>query len=467
VRSVPETVASTERADEAIDLANMVGLRLDPWQETTLRAFLGTTERGTWSAFECALIVPRQNGKGAVLEAIELAALYLWPDELILHSAHEFKTSQEAFRRILRWIEGSDTLRKRVAPRGIRTSHGEEGIELRDGSRLRFVARSTGSGRGFSCDRFIGDEAFHLPGETIAALLPTLSARPNPQLLYTSSAGLPNSDHLRRVRDRALAGGDPSLAYVEWSAPTSASLDDRQAWADANPALGYRLSLDHIARERAAMGEAEFGRERLGLWDDPRGESVIPVETWLALADPKARPGDPVTFAFDVTPDRRFAAVSVVGLDATGLPVVEVVDSRPGTAWLVDRLRDLAGRWNLAGPVVCDSAGAAASIAPDLVAAGVAVRQTTTREFVAACGTFYDAVLAGTLRHRGQANLTAAVEGARRRDLGAAWAWQRRDAAVDLSPLIAGTLAVFGHLRPEAVVEKPGARISTTFYGFN
>ena len=90
------------------------------------------------ASFEVALIVPRQNGKGSILEALELHALYRDPDcRLILHSAHEFKTAKEAFRRVTALIEESDLLRAQVAH--IRYTTGEEGVELRDGSRLKFV----------------------------------------------------------------------------------------------------------------------------------------------------------------------------------------------------------------------------------------------------------------------------------------------------------------------------------------
>lgn len=465
VRSVPDTVASTAAAEDAIALASAVGLNLDPWQRDAVTAFLGEDAAGKWAAFECGLIVPRQNGKGAVLECLELAGLFLFGERLILHSAHEFKTAQEAFRRILVLVEGSDALRKRVAPRGIRTSHGEEGIELRDGARLRFVARSTGSGRGFSGDRIILDEAFNLSGEAIAALLPTMSARPNPQLVYASSAGMTSSDQLRRVRDRALAGGDRSLAYAEWSAPEDADLDDVEAWRAANPALGYRITTTHIERERAAMPEAEFARERLGLWDDPRGASVIPPEVWEPLTDPTSSIVGPVVFGLDVTPDRSRATIAVAGTRLDGRHHVEVVDARAGTAWVAGRVADLRARWRPTA-VVVDSASAAASLAPDLVAAKVPVRQTTTREYVAACGTFYDAATSGRLAHLGQANLSTAVDAARRRNLGDAWAWQRRDASVDLSPLVAATLALFGHARPP-VNDKPRARVSNVVYGFN
>src|SRR5690606_38704952 len=262
IRSVPPYAHTS--GDEAIELCAMAGLHLDPWQQLVLRDSLGERDDGSWTAFEVGVVVPRQNGKGSILEARELTGLFLLDEELILHSAHEFKTAQEAFRRIQRLIDDTPTLKKRVGR--VRTSHGEEGIELKDGRRLRFVARSTGSGRGFSADLVILDEAFNLPGEAMAALLPTLSARPNPQIWYTSSAGMEESDWLRNVRKRGMAGEKADrLAYFEWSAQTEArhyeqALDDRQEWARANPALGIRIKEEFIEAEQAAMGGMEFAR---------------------------------------------------------------------------------------------------------------------------------------------------------------------------------------------------------------
>ena len=105
---------STSRGQEAVELAASAGLILDPWQEAVLEWSLGVSEDGKWSSFEVGLIVPRQNGKGAILEARELAGLFLWDEQLIIHTAHEFSTAQEHFRRILLMIEGYDHLRKRV-----------------------------------------------------------------------------------------------------------------------------------------------------------------------------------------------------------------------------------------------------------------------------------------------------------------------------------------------------------------
>jgi phage terminase large subunit-like protein len=438
VLSVPPFVTSA--GTEAVELAEAAGLVLDPWQRFVLEQALGERADGSWSAFEVGLIVPRQNGKGAILEALELAGLFLFGERLILHSAHEFKTAQEAFRRVLSLVEGSDWLRKKVAR--VRTSHGEEGIELIDGARLRFVARSGGSGRGFSGDRLILDEAMILAAQAMAALLPTLSARPNPQVWYTGSAGLESSEQLRRVRARGMAGNSPSLAYFEWSAPEDADLDDLEAQALANPALSYRVTAEFIARERAALLELEFGRERLGIWSDARREAVIDPVVWDRLADWSSDALDPVTFAIDVTPDRSMAAIASAGRRKDGRLHGEIVDHRPGTSWVVPRLAELVQKWQPTGNLL-DPAGPAGSLLPDLERAGVEFTTVTAREMAQACGLVYDLATQDGLRHLGQPMLDAALLGAKKRPLGDAWAWARKDAA-DICPLYAFTLALFG-----------------------
>src|SRR5215216_6077313 len=261
---------------EAVGLAADVGLELDDWQAFVLTESLN--ERGDqWAEFEVGLLVSRQNGKGAILEARELAGLFLLDEQLILHSAHEYKTAAEGFRRILSLVENSDMLRRRV--KQVRTSHGEEGIELRSGGRLRFIARSTGSGRGFSGDCVILDEAQNLPDAAVEALMPTMSARPNPQLWYTFTGPDRDKapcDHIARVRKRALRRGDRGLAYFEWSIdphdefcqPGCVVHDNRadvRSWAKANPGTGIRISVEHMAREFASMGERGFDGERLGI----------------------------------------------------------------------------------------------------------------------------------------------------------------------------------------------------------
>ena len=99
-------------------------------------------------------------------------------------------------------IDNHPSFRRRV--RQVYLQRGAESIELKNGKRLRFIARTGGSGRGFTADLVILDEAYALGDAEMAALLPTLSARPNPQIWYTSTAGLPTSVQLGRVRERGL-----------------------------------------------------------------------------------------------------------------------------------------------------------------------------------------------------------------------------------------------------------------------
>jgi phage terminase large subunit-like protein len=288
---VPPSVES--EGERVAELAEAAGLHLDDWERWVLDQGLGRTGDGKWAAFETALIVARQNGKGAVLEALELAALFLddFGVDLILHSAHEFKTASEAFRRIQSRIENNSSFKRRV--RQVYLQRGAESIELKNGKRLRFIARSGGSGRGFSADLVILDEAYELGDAAMAALLPTLSARPNPQIWYTSTAGFPTSTQLGLVRSRALRGGDPSLAFFEWSAdPDDYDAADPRCWAQANPGMGIRITPEYIAKERAALSPPEFARERLSIGDYPSeggGWETISADAWSACAVPEAR----------------------------------------------------------------------------------------------------------------------------------------------------------------------------------
>lgn len=356
-------------------------------------------------------------------------------------------TAQEAFRRVLTLIQSTPDLDRLV--QRVRTSHGEEGVELRTGQRLRFVARSTGSGRGFSGDRVILDEAYNLSGDAMAALLPTMSARPNPQLIYTSSAPLDRdeSEVLRRLckrgRTQAQAGVPGSMVYAEFCADRDDEDTDEAGWRAANPGCPHRISVEHIAKEREALDPDGFRRERLGIWndEDDAGEQVLPAEQWAAgLAAEAGIDGTP-SFGLDVSQDRAWAAFGAAGRSTVdpGRVLVEVVDSRRGTGWVVDRARALLGRWG--GELSIAKGSPAAALIPDLVAAGVPVDEVSGEDVTRACGQLYDAVVGDRIHHRGQPVLEVAVRGAVRQHVGDAWKWSRRRSTVDIAPLVAVTLA--------------------------
>lgn len=461
VRSAPPAVSSS--GAEAAELAETAGLILDPWQRLSLDVMLGERADGKWSAFEFGELVARQNGKGGVLEARELAGLFLFGERLLLHTAHEFKTAQEAFLRVKALVDNTDDLRKKVAR--IRTSHGEEGIELLGrygGHRLRFLARSRSSGRGFTGDLLVFDEAQELPETAVGAALFALSARPNPQVIYTGTVPSPENDaeHWTKVRDRGRAGDDPSLGWMEWSAGERLDdLDDRGAWARANPALGIRITEETIERERNALGDDTFARERLSLWSPQAHRTVVDLAVWTSLADPNPPQVTAPAFAIDVTPDRSRASVAFAGFRPDARRHVEVIANERGTGWVVAEVVALLDSHPDA-VVVLDVGGPAGSLLKPLEDAGVEPMVISAAEMAQACGGFYDAVVADPpdLSHFDQPALNAALGAARKRPLRDAWAWHRRD-VTDISPLVAVTLALFGLSHPPEPKRKRSGKV--------
>lgn len=427
------------------------------------------------------MIVARQNGKGSILEARVLAGLFLLGERLILYSAHEFKTAVEMFRRIEELISGNAAFRRRV--KRVDRTRGEEGVELLTGQRLRFVARSTGSGRGFTGDLNIWDECQNLSNASVDALMPTMSARPNPQLWYAGSApdkDLAPCDQITRVRRRALSGEATRLAYFEWSAELCGRAcgqgctehdapGDPATWAKTNPGLGIRVSPDHIATEHESMSAAGFARERLSVGNYPSEDSsfqVISEQFWTDRLDPHSRIDGRLALAIAVTPTRSHAAIAAVGWRPDGDRHAEVIDHRAGSGWVVRRVVQLKARHDVCA-VAVGAFGYEASLIVELEEAGVEVFKMSSTQAAAAFGAFYDGIVPADeeadeqpvlvtdenedelprdrtpIWHLDQAPLSIALAGAQTRPLagGQGWDWRQED--VDLSPLRAATNAVY------------------------
>lgn len=450
----------TTRGDDAVDLAAVAGLMLDPWQEYVLRGACATDDLGKWAAKNVGLIVPRQNGKGSVLEARELAGLFLF-GENIVHTAHLFGTAAEHQRRMESLIRGCDYLAEimegyRGDPRGkmsgIKTGNSEMSFTVAPGAgrpetRMLFKARSKDSIRGYTFDMLAFDEAYNLPGEVEAAARPALSAKTmkgNPQVWYTSSAGFPDSDVLARVRDRAMSGDPGDLAFYEWSAPDGADPADPAMWAMANPALGHRISPEWVADERRTMGAEEFNRERLGIWSKVGGESAIPADFWEQCRDEDSEAGLDVAFGVDVTPLADVTSIASASWRDDGTAHIEIVNHEGGTGWVPGRVTELQNAWS---PVTV--AYAAGGQAGRVLGGDPGQRHKlwsmTRREFDQACGAFYEAVASGKIRHLGDPVLDEAVKACRRsKGLSDLWHWTRADTGADISPLVAASVAYHG-----------------------
>lgn len=453
ILSVPP--ALTSAGEDAVGLAESAGLYLDPWQQFDLGYALREKPDGKWSSFEVGILVSRQNGKGGIIEARELAGMFLFKERLIIHSAHLFDTSLEAFRRLRELIENTPDLDRRV--KKINEAHGKEGIELLNGNRIRFRARTRGGGRGFSGDVVILDEAMILPEESVGALLPTMAARPNSQLWYLGSAVDEEiHEHGRaftRVRNRALAGGDPALCWIEHSADDARGAHgqllidpaDPRVIAQANPAVGFRISLMHVANERRAMTKRQYEVERLGIGYWPATEDVedlppIDPAKWAQLVDAKPDLVEtPGALAVDMDPALRWCSIAIARLKADGTVHVEVGFHEKPSPALVPYLVALVTRWNPVA-IVIDNKGSASYLRPLLKAKGIEAEDMTAASVAQACVGMQRAVDDGEVTTTGDPLLLDAVKSAKKRKIGDGWGFDRKGDST-ISPLVASTYA--------------------------
>ena len=280
------------------------------------------------------------------------------------------------------------------------------------------------------------------------AVFPAQLTRPGAQTWIVSAGGTLAStwfDGWLERAEEALAAGRPGIAIFEWGADSTApDYDPRNPaiWWTAHPALGDTIRESAIAAElERASDIANFERSILNVWPRPRQlGTAIAAEAWAGLADLHT-PARPVALAFHVAPDRANAALAVAGRAEGGRVVVEVLAYRRGSDWIQDAVREWR-RANPAGLVVADAL-AAGTIADRLAAAGLEVLQTGAAQMGRACADLVDQITAGTIAHRAQAVLDDTLAAAGRRILGEGWAWSQRNSDVDISPLVAVTLAAW------------------------
>jgi hypothetical protein len=307
------------------------------------------------------------------------------------------------------------------------------------------VASSESAGHGKTIGLGVIDEAFDdVDNRREQALLPAMRTVRDAQLVICSTMGTQTSTYLNAKVDagRMLAVADSDegrIAYFEWSAPDDADPGDPAVWAACSPALGYTLELGTIESEyQSAVSAGKLGEfQRFALNQRTASdERLIPAAVWDRCRTDGHVDAAKVFFALDCDPDRSRATIAKASTDHC-----EIVESDVGTAWVIHRAKDLCSRYHAA--LAVDPASPAGALIGDLTNAGVRVFELGGQDFVKACGSFFDAVADTKIRIRSDGRLDQAVAGAKRRPVGDAWAWARKTSTVDITPLVAVTLACY------------------------
>jgi hypothetical protein len=142
-------------------------------------------------------------------------------------------------------------------------------------------------------------------------------------------------------------------------------------------------------------------------------------------------------------PDGSASSIAVASTRDDGLAHVELVAHEQGTGWLVAEVARIA-REHKADRVLVDPRTPASTAITLLRELSVTVTEVTSLDVTQAHAAFVTACQEGKLRHIGQPELASALTGAVRRPVGDAFAWSRRSSGVDISPLVAVTLAAWG-----------------------
>lgn len=431
-----EPVSAYTDGEDAAQLAAAYGLSPDPWQRTILDAWLGRDQLDRYTASRCGVLVPRQNGKNAILEIRELYGSAIL-GEKILHTAHEVKTARKAFLRLASFFDNEREYPELTAlVVSIRRTNGQEAILLTNGGSIEFSARSKGAARGFTVDVVICDEAQFLNDEQLESLMPTMAAAPlgNPQIIMV---GTPPNHNLEgevfgRMRRDGHEGKDEKLSWHEWSIedPAKVNMADPKIWASCNPALGMRLDIAVIQNEYKQMSADGFARERLSMWYEVAAElRAIDYEKWLECATenpPKDDEIDKLAYAVKFSADGAAASLAVAARreGVTHVEIVEHRSMREGVGWLVDFL---APRSKKAATVVIDGLHWSGSLVQELRENGVrnkaAITVPKADEVVTAASGLVDAISRKTVTHYDQPALNVSAEKAEKRTIGTKGGW--------------------------------------------
>lgn len=456
------------------EVAKRLGLTLMPWQQQVIDVALELDADESYHFDELVLTVPRQSGKTSLVMAMAVHRLVVLARQLgRQRMTYTAQTRQKArlklerdFADVLRGARGfAEVPHPRARPQRatewkLSLNNGAENIQFGAGSYLQIDAPSRTGGHGDTLDVGVIDEAFAHQDDTIeTGMEPSMATRARHQLVVLSTAGDAQSYYLwRKVLSGRLAcesGEHGRTAYFEWSAPDDADPGDPETWRSCSPALGITISERFLEGqwEKAQRGGQEavnkFRRSYLNQWPDiPVLEEamfqIVSAAAWADCADPFHIPTGRLAYALDVdTNSQNQEWCSIACSDGRHLELVTPLDAKSGLEWVVPVVVAKRAAFD---EILIDPNGPAGKLIPTLEQNGVQVRRVTPTEFVQASGRIADAIENRMVRHLDQTVLNRAVAGAARRDVGdGGWKLSRNRSSVDISPLVACTLALHGH----------------------
>ena len=226
-------------------VAAALSIELMPWQEDVISLFTQLDDEGFFTFRECVLLCPRQQGKTTLLAVLLIMRCIAVPDTHLQYAAQSGKDGRSML------IDRFTPLLANSALKGtyhLRQTNGSERLIFDNGSTLSLLSSTTSAGHGSVTDGSVLDEAFsYIDSRLENAAVPSMATRharaPGAQLIVVSTAGTKDSspylwNKVEQGRNQVAEGITEGSAYVEYSAPDGADLEDPATWYRCNPALG-------------------------------------------------------------------------------------------------------------------------------------------------------------------------------------------------------------------------------------
>jgi len=421
--------------------AEKVGYPLMPWQKYCANDFLTVNAENMWVRKTIMLCTSRQQGKTTLAALLILFHLFEMGTMSIIGISSNKKMARDTFDKVELIIEQNDFLsvqiKKTYGKQLASRANGFESINLLSGARYEICAATADGARGKSADLLFIDELAFVSEEAYAGAKPVTRAKANAMTILTSSAGWATSTVLNDLRDRALSYPAKTLGWYEYSAPALCKLDDRKAWAMANPALGYTVTEATLEEALSTDTPDVFRREALTQWVTSLS-SPWPEGSWQACSDSKLvmGPGPATYFAFDKAISKRTASLVAGQILPDGRIGVAMLDT-----WRADhvvddlaiaaKIKEWADKYR---PVmICFDHFATASIAARLTASNQNMVDVSGTAFYQASGDLLDAIVGKRLVHSGQLELNTQMEACAAKNLDSSWRIVRRASAGDVS----------------------------------
>jgi phage terminase large subunit-like protein len=434
------------------DLCEIVKIPLLPWQEYVLKDILTIGKDGLWVRRSNLLLMSRQNGKTHLARMLILTHLIKWNTNVLIMSSNR-SMALDTFRQVTQLIESNDHLKGFV--KQIRYANGTESIEMLSGARLDVVASTRDGSRGRTVNGLLFiDELREIDEEGYRAAMPTTRAHAGAHILLTSNAGDAFSKVLNDLRERALDHPPKTFGFYEYSAPQYCKINDRAAWAQANPALGYTITEEAIEEAISTSPIENTRTETLCQWIDslsspwPHGVLEETSNSELTITA-----GALTMFGFDVSPSRRNASLVAGQMMPDGkiaIGILETFESQVS----VDDLKiaaSIKGWADIYRPrMVLFDKYTTATIAERLANAGVVTQDCSGQQFYQACGDLLTGLVNHTVVHNGQDELIQQFNNCAAKVNDSAWRIVKRKSAGDVSAPISIAMVVSQLMKPQS-----------------